>query len=140
MISHSLLACRRGHTQSQPRASLSKTSTKAQYPGVYCTRSISGVSSGLPWSPAPTSQEVLAGFSGHFLICSTGCCHGDWAQVSMGCHVNACSKKALKLNGLLHRSLFFNFAVKLLKKRSHLMPRCTLKSQAKKLQGSHQIH
>ena len=116
-ISHSLLACRGGHTQSQLYTSISKTKTKAQYPGVYCTRSISGVSSGLPRSPVPTDWEVLTGFSGHFLICSTGCCHGDRARVSTGCHVNACSRKALKINGLLHGSLVFNFAVKLLKKR-----------------------
>lgn len=72
------------------------------------------MSSDLPWSPGPTGQEMLEGFSGHFLICSTGCCHGDWAQISMGCHVNVCSKK--DLNALLHRSIFvliIIFAVKL---------------------------
>lgn len=86
-----------------------------------------------------TSGEVLASVPGHFLICSAGCCHGDWARVSTGCRVNACSKNALRIHGLLQGSLVLNVAVKLLKRRSHLMPKCILKSQAKRLQGSHQI-
>lgn len=42
-----------------------------------------------------------------------------WAAMGM-----PVERKLLKINGLLHRRLCFNFAVKLLKKkkRSHLMP------------------
>lgn len=57
--------------------------------------------------PGPTAPEVPAGFSGHFLLCSAGCCHGDWAQVSRGCRAMPGARKLLKINGLLHRSLFF---------------------------------
>lgn len=106
MIPHSLLA-RTSHAQSQPHTSTSKPSPEAQSAGAYRPRSIAGGSSGLPWAPGPTAPEVPAGFSGHFLLCSTGCCHGDWAQVSRGCRAMPGVRKLLKINGLLHRSLFF---------------------------------